>query len=229
MINEYINKTLGKSNISKKEKLELNEQFLEHLLSLKEEYISNGYKEKEAELLAIKEFGDTSTISGLFNKNKEIRQSIKITSIALLIIYSPLFVLAFHNISRWDASAMRYSFKNLIPFSLIYKELFTKDISFSMVLTQPQTIPFLAHLLLAVFFIPIGLLTPIILNKTRMFLYNLKIYILITMLLQVSKLVLHLGRPHIDYIIIQSLCCLIGFVITKLAISIPIIKKYFYK
>ncbi len=230
MINEYIDKTLRKSNISKSEKLELKEQFLEHLLNLKEEFIDKGHGEKEAEALAIKEFGDTELISEMFNEEKRVNKYVKVVGIILLIVYSIIYFLRFYHVSGYDAAAARYRITNLIPFDWIYKVVSAEGFTlkgFSLLGLNDNL--WLEHLTLAFWIMPIGILVPLAVDKMNSNFFNIKVLVIITVVLQLAKLVLQVGRPHIDYAMIQSVGCIIGFIFIRLIASIPWVHRYIYE
>ncbi len=65
-LDEYIDSILANMNMSHGERAEMKEEFKDHLLLLKQEFIDAGFTEKEAEAQAIRCFGDSKAIkSGL--------------------------------------------------------------------------------------------------------------------------------------------------------------------
>ena len=64
----YINSIVNNLNLSKKQKDEMFEEFLDHLEMLKQEFISEGFSEKEAVTKAIEQFGNNIEITKKINK-----------------------------------------------------------------------------------------------------------------------------------------------------------------
>lgn len=75
------------------------------------------------------------------------------------------------------------------------------------------------------FFIPIGILTPIILNKGIRLKNNLITFVAFTISIQLIKLILSKGVANIDYAIIGISGCLVGFAIYSLLYRIKLSSK----
>ena len=61
-LNDFINDLLSERGITKDDKEDLRIELLDHIMLLKQEYIEEGYDEKEAIKLALKNFGDINEI-----------------------------------------------------------------------------------------------------------------------------------------------------------------------
>lgn len=218
-INKYISKILNNIDVDKKTKCELRKEFTDHLIELKSEYLNKGYSEKDSIELAIKDFGKDEDLSDTFNNdiNKTATFNKKIIVILLFIVYLVPFIGRFIYTSSWDASAMRFSFTNIIPFSKIYRilhSIYFNTVDYSNYLwIQDQII-------LILLFIPIGIFIPLLANNINSFYNNLKLYILITCSLQIIKFILGIGVGNIDYALLHLLGCILGYLIFNGSIKI---------
>ncbi|BDR65699.1 VanZ family protein [Clostridium tetani] len=215
-INKYISKVLNNIDVDKKTKCELRKELTDHLIELKSEYLNKGYSEKDSIELAIKDFGKDEDLSDTFNNdiNKTVTFNKKIIVILLFIVYLVPSIGRFIYTSSWDASAMRFSFTNIIPFSKIY------PIIYKIYFNNADYLWIQDQIILILLFIPIGIFIPLLTNNINSFYNNLKLYILITCSLQLIKFILGIGVGNIDYALLHLLGCILGYLIFNSSIKI---------
>lgn len=222
-IEKYVNGIITKSNLSKSEKEEFKAQFMDHINSLIDEYISNGKPETEAINLAIENFGSEDQLSQIIHSKFNVNNIIKRVTFVVFFLY--LFVLCGHYIKLDSSDSMMPRLdlpESLIPFSYIFS--LTKDI-YKHGLNINNMDKFITYF---VSFIPVGMLLPILTNKLNSFRKTAPIYISLTFGIITIRFIFNIGAVFIDQFILHLTGCIVGYVITKLIISNKLGRKLLF-
>lgn len=207
---KYAKKSASKLDIPLKERKELELQFIDHMTELYNNYKYEGYSEEEAIIKSINTFkeDDFNVLDNNKKTNKFLHFLFGLYCVGFALIY-------FYASFRFDFFHTRININCLIPFkytSLNLIEAFKND---------SMSIEFLrAQLLFFIAFIPLGAFIPIIISKYNSFADNLKIYLFITIILQIIKIPLGYGIICIDYMIIGIVGCLIGYGLLKIIFKV---------
>lgn len=208
-IQRYAKHSTKKLDLSIKERNDLYNQFVDHMTELYNDHLKEGFSEEESIDYAIKKFKDSTSIS---NEYPYINIKLYIIILIIFTIYCVFFFCVYFGVSRHDAYGFRYDFKNIIPFRYI-----TINLKQLILYNSTSSIyNFKLQLPLILAFIPIGFFMPIVTNKYKSFMCNLKVFIFIVVFLQLIKLPLLFGRPDIDYALLHLCGCLLGYSIYKL-------------
>ncbi|MBD7916324.1 VanZ family protein [Clostridium sp. Sa3CUN1] len=204
-INKYAKKSVNKLDLSLKEKRELKIQFIDHMTELYNNHKLEGFSDEDSLIYAIEMFND--------NTQTNKKNHIKFGLISVFTIYIIIFSLIFVSVSRSDVSNIRLNIYRLIPFQYFFYLLqaFRQDKLSTIEILKEQILLFLS-------FIPMGIFIPIITEKYKSFILNLKKFIYFTLGLEIMKIILGFGIAKIDYFLIHLLGCLIGYVLFKLII-----------
>ncbi|WP_195263304.1 VanZ family protein [Clostridium sp. 1001275B_160808_H3] len=203
---KYAKKSVRKLDMTLKERRELELEFIDHMTEIYNNYKDEGYSEEDATIKSINTFKKDNF--------KVIDNSKKINKLLYFIfgLYCVGFALIYFYASfRFDFFHTRININWLIPFK---RTLFHLTESFQ---NNNMSIEFLkAQLLFFIAFIPLGTFIPIIISKYNSFADNFKIYLFISITLQLIKIPLGHGIVCIDYIIIGIVGCLIGYGLLKM-------------
>lgn len=213
-IDGYLENLVSKIDCSKEEKFQLEVEFLDHLNMLKKDYIAMGLTSEQAELLAIKDFGDEEYLSQNLSKSynrtqKRINNFIKG---ACFIYFASLIKLLLLG-SRKYILIRTY---NIVPFKQISEyisNLNSHDLYYNL----------LGNIIL---FIPLGFLIPFILRSKKGLLDNIIITLIIATTLESLQYILVRGAFDIDDIILYFFGSLIGFGCYKLFAKLLAKSKY---
>jgi hypothetical protein len=143
--NKYIHSIIDGLKISQKKKNELSEEFMDHLESLKLEYVHDGLPEKEAVQKAIGTFGDSVDFK------KKMRDALSLYRSTYSIFVGLLIIVIVAIISYFPMSGVMGTFSSS---GTAYKTIPMK-INFN------ETLPFSF-----IFFIPFGYFIPVVMNRT---------------------------------------------------------------
>ncbi|KOF57141.1 hypothetical protein AGR56_11545 [Clostridium sp. DMHC 10] len=177
-IGQYVDNLVNPLQISNKDKDEYKFQFIDHINSLKEEFIKNGVSEDKAVELAIKRFGDSENIKEFLESNKVYLKS-RTKKIILVAAFVYLFFLFGHYIKI--SSIEPNSGKSIILNSLIpFKSLIGIINGISLYGFNINYIDLL--ITYTILFIPIGIFTPLIFNYYNSLKSNIKMYIVLWLL-----------------------------------------------
>ncbi|GKX68581.1 VanZ family protein [Inconstantimicrobium mannanitabidum] len=228
-IYDHIEMIMSNLVCSKKEKEDFKSQFIDHLNLLKDEYIKNGVNEEEATNLAIRDFGDGSSIINELNYNslkysKKLRIFCGICFSVYIIFLFFVLLNPLRNTARWVATARSGGGYlgvtiNVIPLKTIIgycANIFRNNLSVFLYNIFGEII----------LFVPLGIILPFIFIKARLFRKNIKIAFLISLLIELVKVILPLGVADVDHIILHIIGSIIGWLI-YLFLSLKVIKpKY---
>lgn len=213
---KHIEKIIVNVVCSDKEKEDLKLQFMNHLSSLKDEYIENGFSENEAISLAIKDFGNGSELIKEFKYyNTPYSKKIKYFGLSCSIIYFLFLYLALfnpmRNTAQWVAGARMYGGYlgitiNVIPLKTIWG--YIVNISYSKL--DIFLFNIFGNILL---FIPLGIILCLILDKARLFRENIKIALVISLIIEVIRAILPLGVSDIAHVILHITGAAFGWLI----------------
>ncbi|MCD2349011.1 VanZ family protein [Clostridium guangxiense] len=208
-IGQYVDNLVNPLQISNKDKDEYKFQFIDHINSLKEEFIKNGVSEDKAVELAIKRFGDSENIKEFLESNKVYLKS-RTKKIILVAAFVYLFFLFGHYIKI--SSIEPNSGKSIILNSLIpFKSLIGIINGISLYGFNINYIDLL--ITYTILFIPIGIFTPLIFNYYNSLKSNIKMYIVFVVIIQIIKLIF-IGKVfNFDFAIMNLVGCIIGYII----------------
>ncbi|WP_252234859.1 hypothetical protein [Clostridium sp. ZS1] len=101
-VDKYLNSILKKLDLPYKEKQDLKLQFKDHILTLQDNYISEGYNSDEACKLAIESFNNTENFSSdNFNDNSSnLSYMARIFAFIILIVAFIIVIILFNDIKR---------------------------------------------------------------------------------------------------------------------------------
>lgn len=105
-LREYIDTVLKGVPLNKQARLDLEEEFYDHLTSLKKEYLKEGYSEEQSEILAMENFGETQNIKNslktvytpyrkwkeTMNQKKILKESLQWTAVFFVSILLSLSI-----------------------------------------------------------------------------------------------------------------------------------------
>lgn len=214
-IDRYLENLLSIIDCSKAEKFQLEIELLDHLNMIKRDYLLMGLTDEQAELLAIKDFGDEDFLSNNLNEsysknNKIIRYFINCISFIYFVILIKLLFLGFRKY------ILERSY-NIVPFRQIKEyisNLNTYDLYYNL----------LGNIIL---FIPLGFLIPFIFKKRNNFRDNILITLIFATSIESLQYILVRGAFDIDDIILYTIGSIIGYVIHKTYIYIVVkLNKY---
>ncbi|WP_252217182.1 hypothetical protein [Clostridium sp. VAP41] len=211
-VDKYLNSILKKLDLPYKEKQDLKLQFKDHILTLQDNYISEGHNSDEACKLAIESFNNTEKISSdNFNNNSyNLSYVARMFAFIILIVDFIIFVTLFNTINR-----LHYinTLKDLIPFNYVYIAI--KDIIYGHNIANVESITE-ARVVLLFFYVLIGFLIPIIINKLNSCIPTLKICSISIILFEL----IFDNHRNVDFVIFPILACLLGYFILKTIIII---------
>jgi glycopeptide antibiotics resistance protein len=214
-IDRYLENLLSKIDCSKAEKFQLEIELLDHLNMIKKDYLLMGLTDEQAELLAIKDFGDEDFLSNNLNEsysknNKIIRYFINCIS---FIYFAVLIKLLFLGTRKY----ILFRTYNIVPLKQIKEyinNLNTYDLYYNL----------LGNIIL---FIPLGFLIPFIFKKRNNFWDNILITLIFATTIESLQYILVRGAFDIDDIILYTIGSIIGYVIHKTYIYIVVkLNKY---
>lgn len=219
-IEHYVDSIVNRLALSKLEREDYRIQFIDHINSLKEEYLEKGYSEAYANEYAIKDFGNNNLIRKEIDNKPVIqnRQILTIVRICFIIYVIFLMVILVNPIRHGNMDAISYARQNggwfevtlnIIPFkTILYYISHINKINNGIVILN-----LLGKILL---FIPWGILVPITFSKTQ----NLRDFVGITILfisiVQVVRIIFPIGIADVDNIILYTIGSVVGFMILKL-------------
>jgi glycopeptide antibiotics resistance protein len=207
-IEKYVDNIVGELFLPRKEKRELKLQFIDHINSIKDDYIATGVSEYESIKLAINEFGNQEELKELVNNKFSIIPVSK--NIINTIFFMFLFLLFGHylklDISEY-ATERIVSIKNFIPFLYITQIINSIIRSGFTVMNTDRIITYL------VAFIPVGMLIPLVTNKYSSFKSNFKTYSLFSLGILIIRFIFNIGFVTIDHFILHLSGCIIGYII----------------
>lgn len=200
---EYISSILNGAIMDAKSKRDLEDEINDHLQLLKQEFIDNGYTEKDAIQMAMKKFGEAKDIRAKYADSFiSFNKYIRIAAIVLFTIYMlKLIQRAFFSPF---GCVVGVSSINLVPFE-----------SISFYLSNLSKINFrdwFSNLFgLVIAFMPLGFLIPIIHRKINK-LYQIIIPSLsVSMIIEIFQHISRRGITDIDDVILNTLGGILGF------------------
>ncbi len=211
-VDKYLNSILKKLDLPYKEKQDLKLQFKDHILTLQDNYISEGYNSDEACKLAIESFNNTEKISSdNFNNNSSnLSYMARIFAFIILIVAFIIVIILFNDIKRL---CYRITYKDIIPFNYVYIAI--KDIMHGHNISNVQYIT--NFRIISLFFCALmGFLIPIIINKLNSCIPTLKICTIGIILFEL----IFDNHRNVDFVIFPILACLLGYFILKTIIII---------
>jgi glycopeptide antibiotics resistance protein len=220
----YLNKLISKLDCNESEKECLRLEFEDHLEMLKSEYLNKGYSEKEAHLMAIKDFGDQELLSKDLNHSfsktqKLLSQLFKVSWYMYMIVLARILL-----VSSRRLILVHYKAYNFIPFKQISQYIlnfhrYNFDIWFLNLFGN------------IIFFMPFGFLLPLVYNKGKTIGNSIILATLFSSSIEILQYILELGIFDIDDIILNVIGSIIGFIIYKTFINIlkSIRKDYWIK
>lgn len=209
----YIKHILKSLECGRKEKEELREEFLDHLNMLKEEHQQAGHTEEEAIRNALKDFGQTETISHELNKSISlIKENIyKVLKISFwFYIFNVIRILWIGRIGygiRFGQSI------NLKPFTTI--------IDYFVRFERMNFIYFFNNIIgNIIFFMPFGFLLPIVYGKGKTIKDSFFYILIFSFTIEAVQHFFNLGVFDIDDIILNVIGGVLGCLVYKLCIRI---------
>lgn len=224
-IEKYVGDIIKESLLTKKEAIEYRTQFIDHINSLKEDYIENGFSEEESTKRAIKDFGDQKHISCTLGRKLNLKNGSKIILLILLFIILLFLLPRYANFAFMDRvpNAEKLIIANLIPFR-VFKAIIKLVYFYGMNLAIAD------HLINDILlFIPIGAIIPFFMNQNNPMKSSLLIFIFTSIICQIFKLVIFELPINIDYAIMHLLGLLIGYGIYKLIVRNNVFKKIIFE
>lgn len=213
-INKYVNNIIRKLDLTYKGKIEFKAELIDHITSLKADYISNGIEESIALEKALKTF-DKNIISNYHENKIDLSILLRIFASIFLIGILYLFGLLFMNNGR-----LMYedTFLNFVPFNFPYLFISsTKPTQYTA--TLESIVLFRLMTLLLYFFI--GILVPIIINKINSCIPTLKFSAFFIILFE---LIIDI-HVNIDFVVFPLFFVFLGYWFLKLILNLTC--KYF--
>lgn len=237
-IEDYVKKLVKDLKCDEKERLEIEEEFLDHLIMLKEEYKMEGFSETVAIEKAIKSFGKSSIIrKGMQDSLGPFYKFIHFGIWCLFLWYTYVLLsellikriltdlrniplgdghsnfMPYHlsDISIFD----KYVFSlntNFIPFKNISNYIFNHN-NYNLDIVLYNT---LGNILA---FIPIGIFISL-LFKQRKLLRKLQIIVVAASTIEISQYILKAGQFDVDDIILYTMGGLVGILLCNLTSQI---------
>lgn len=104
--NKYVNNLLNKTNLNKKEKRDFRNELIEHLNSMKGDYLEKDFSEKDSIAMAIKNFNETNFLEELTELNTSKLTGVNISFIfqSILISTSIYYILLLINVSLFSVN-----------------------------------------------------------------------------------------------------------------------------
>lgn len=221
-IEKYVDKIINELACSRIDRNEFRIQFIDHISSLKDEYLEKGFSEEESIISAIKDFGNseliTTDINNKLNKNYTI---LSIFSRLIFTIYCIFLILVLLNPMRngeWVQSVRKGGgwfgiTLNVIPFkTTLYYLTIGNKINTDIIIQN-----LLGKIIL---FIPWGVLLPFSFRRLRTLKRTLLLTIIVTLTIQVIRIIFPIGIADIDNIILYTLGSLLGFILYKIIIKV---------
>lgn len=202
-IKKFVKKSVGKLDLSVKERKELESEYIDHITSIYKEHLEDGFSEKESLDYAIRIFESDNWLSeSSINQKKNY---IQFGLVSIFLIYLIVLFPIYFFVSRMEVFKSGISINSFIPFRTIYGIITSSmDGEFGSIMRLQRRIVLFLSL------IPMGVFIPIITSKYKSFLSNLKIYLLIALFLELFK-VLFPWWISIDYILLNLISCIIGY------------------
>ncbi|WP_243526290.1 permease prefix domain 1-containing protein [Bacillus pseudomycoides] len=219
----YIECIVKKTNLDKSAREELALELLDHLISLKEEYVKQGMSIEQAKRMAIQHFGEPDSIGGELRKSLfPYERVIKWAAWAFFIPYLSLLVwylcygksggshlwslgVIEHFSRTHDVIWLLRSFFDITPFHTVH-----------LYMTQPQIYTpnlWMLHTYgQSILFIPFGLLVPVLFYRIRTLKAAFSFFIKVTLFTSTLSVVALVSNFDIDEIIFRMMGALIGFV-----------------
>lgn len=212
-VDKYIDKIIRKANLSKEEKSDLKE-CLHSTFNIKyDNYIAEGLDKDIALNKALTDLGTEKEFLTELNSNIHTIPKIKQQLAIILLGITLFFLIVTTSVCYTFSPNFCYQLTNLIPFRMIVLRIVNSHIDGFTII----------ELSVAAFFIPIGYLIPLALNRMHNVSYNIKVFIFVVILFEVVKLIFRFGMCHIDYAIVNFIFCLLGYYL--LNVTIKLIKK----
>ncbi|SFD32846.1 VanZ like family protein [Bacillus sp. 491mf] len=216
----YIERIVKKTALDKAAREELSLELLDHLNSLKEEYIKKGMSAKQAKQLAIQHFGEPNFIGGELQKSifpyekfiKRFAWSLFVPYILFFIWYEYLgnsagrewFLGIIEQFSRnHDVMWLLRTFVDITPFYTLFL----------------YNIPgfWIAHAVKPIILmIPLGFLIPILFHRFRSFKAAFMLFIKLTLSIELLYIVMLVGTFSTTGLILDLVGLLVGFMGWKL-------------
>lgn len=215
-INKYVNNIIKKIDLTYKEKIELKEELIDHITSLKIDYMSNGIEETIALEKAFKTF-DKNIISNYHENKIDLSILLRIFASISLIGILYLFGILYMNNERL---IYEDTFLNFVPFNFPYLIISsTKPTQYA------GTLESIVHfrLMTLLFYFFIGSLVPIIINKINSCIPTLKFSAFFIILFE---LIIDF-HANIDFVIFPLFFVFLGYLFLKLILKLILTFKYF--
>jgi glycopeptide antibiotics resistance protein len=221
-VEKYVDKIINELAYSTIERNEFRIQFIDHISSLKDEYLEKGFSEDEAIKSAIKDFGNSDLITTDIN-NKVTKKCtiLSIFSRLIFTIYCIFLILVLLNPMRdgqWVQTARNGGgwfgvTLNVIPFKTI--------LNYFTIGNKINTDIIIQNLLVKIIlFIPWGVLLPFSFRRLRTLKRTLLLTIIVILTIQVIRIIFPIGIADIDNIILYTLGSLFGFILYKFIIKV---------
>ena len=208
-INKYVNNIIRKLDLTYKGKIEFKAELIDHITSLKADYMSNGIEETIALEKAFETF-DTNIISSYYENKIDLSIILRIFASIFQIGILYLFGILFMNNGR-----LMYvdTFLNFVPFNFPYLIISsTKPTQYTA--TLESIVQFRLMTLLLYFFM--GTLVPIIINKLNSCIPTLKFSAFFIILFE---LIIDI-HVNIDFVVFPLFFVFLGYWFLKLILNL---------
>jgi glycopeptide antibiotics resistance protein len=228
-IEKYVDKISNELAYSKTERNEFRLQFIDHINSLKDEYLEKGFSEEESVKSAIKDFGNSDLIKAEINNKVPEKYTIIDTFFCIVfIIYCIFLMLVLLNTARsgswvngarsgglWlvKLNSIQFATVNIIPF---------RTILYYLTIGNKCDTSIIIHNLLGkvILFIPWGILLPLTFKKIRTYKDVTIVTAIVVLLIQIIRTIFPIGVADIDNVILYTLGSIAGFALYKFIIKI---------
>ncbi|GEN36874.1 MULTISPECIES: VanZ family protein [Aneurinibacillus] len=207
-LRKYIDEIIQDLDCDANEREELSEEFYDHLLALKDEYMNKGKTKEEAEKLSIKEFGNSKIISTDLQKlispyHKIIKNLFWFVFIAYSLICINKLFLSPRRLANIKFPEHYLPSYNLIPFknTFEYATQFPDRI-------EVWLYPLFYKVLL---FIPFGFLLPFLFRNMQKTKNTVLLAIIVSATIKTLQYITHLGEFDVNDMILNPIGALIGF------------------
>ncbi|WP_027084845.1 VanZ family protein [Cohnella panacarvi] len=218
IVQTYVKEIVAKMKTDDREKMELELELTDHLTLLKNDYVSKGYTEQDAEKCAIYDFGQADRISHGLNQTVSLsKRLLKFAVWTMFIVYSLvvlklLFIGGIYQVRVNDLNQYAWIFHkragwgsyNIEPFSTLRQYIFHSDRYNPGIIERNLT----GNIAL---FVPFGLLAPMLFASLRAWIRFWPFALAISIAIEAIQYYTRSGVGDIDDVILYAIGCYAGY------------------
>lgn len=215
----YISEIVSGLDCDETEKKDLQEEMVQHLQLLKEEYMGKGLSEKEAVDMAIRCFGKGNELRKELNHSiSPLKKPFLISVIIMFGLYGFVALSVLLLLRMVDPLFEFRGFQNLLDSHFLYINtnfIPLRTISYYFLHTNEFSPLLITYLLLynIILFVPLGLFVPMLFRKRRGALQVIKIALICGSIIEVLQFIFQCGTLDIDDVILYTTGSSVGYAI----------------